>query len=152
MAWMACVVLDFSPVSPGAYGLVLRHVVGSTLLQTERTDAEFTLMFCEDMTPEGLSSCEGFCMAVRVIACVSLTRLSAAACSGSVSGRYMALQRRRRCEFNIAVLTALHLRRQLNVRAVVWCCEIRLTWTSPGRRQEVRGIRTCGERHTWLFT
>jgi hypothetical protein len=50
--------LDLLPIFPGAYGSVLRHVVVSTLLQTERAGAEVTVVFAANVASNRLLSCK----------------------------------------------------------------------------------------------
>jgi hypothetical protein len=99
------VLFNLPPVFPGALGSVLRHVVGSTLLQTERTDAEVTVVLCTDMTPDSLASYK-MRMAVRTLV---LRLLSVVIRFGKVSGNDMALERRGVCTCTSAVLTSIHV-------------------------------------------
>lgn len=62
-------------------------------------------MFAADMTSDSFKSCE-ICMTVRAL--VFGSRLSVATCFEWMSGRNMALQRRRSREFDIALLAVLH--------------------------------------------
>ena len=79
---------DLLPIFPGACGSVLRYVVGSKLLRTERASAEVTLVLAADMASDSLESCK-ICMAVRALR--SRPDLSVVVCFGRVFGRDMAL-------------------------------------------------------------
>jgi hypothetical protein len=76
-------------VSSSAYGLVLGHIVGSKLLQAERTDTEITVVFVADMASERFSPRE---VPMAVGTRIYLARISASFGFTGVFGVNVALQ------------------------------------------------------------
>lgn len=115
---------DLLPIFSDACGSVLRYVVGSKLLRTERASAEATLVLVADMAPESLASCK-ICTAVSAL--MPRPSLSVVVDFGTVFGRNMAFQRGTSCKCIIAMLTSIHVGLPLNLVVVLLLCGLDLT-------------------------